>query len=166
MTDWHIRLEAPGEEAEISGLVARAFAPMPFSDGSEVAILEKLRANGDLLLSLVAVEAGKIIGHIAFTPITIDNADLGWVQLAPLAVLPERQRCGVGSALIAEGLAQMRQRGVSGVGVEGDPAYYERFGFTRVEGFAPPGPHAVFYRVLAFKGEIPRGLVGYAPAFD
>jgi putative acetyltransferase len=160
-----IREEEPEDATAISRLVAEAFAPMPFSDGSEAQLVEALRRDGDLLLSLVAEQAGAVIGHIGFSPITVGGKDAGWVQMAPVSVTPPLQRCGVGSALIHAGIAEMRARGAKGVGVEGDPNYYERFGFAKTDAMFIPGPHAIYYRALLIDGEMPEGEVHYAPAF-
>ena len=78
----------------------------------------------------------------------------------------DRQRQGIGSALVCAGIEAVRKLGAAGIGVEGDTAYYERFGFRAVDGLTPAGPHAAFYRVLTLVGEAPRGEVRYAAAFD
>lgn len=164
MTDWTIRPERAGDEAEIYEVVRSAFDGMPFSDGTEPDLVDRLRANGELLLSLVA-EDDAIIGHIGFNPITVGSKDCGWVQLSPVSVIPARQRSGVGRSLIKAGIAEMRRQGFKGVGVEGDPNYYERFGFCRIEGLEPAGPHPQYFRALVLAGEAPQGEVRYAPAF-
>ncbi|MCB2074898.1 MAG: N-acetyltransferase [Novosphingobium sp.] len=164
MTDWTIRPERPGDEDRIHAVVAEAFDGMPFADGTEPDLVDRLRGNGELLLSLVA-ETDTIIGHIGFNPISIDGKDCGWVQLSPVSVVPSRQRSGIGSALIKAGIAEMRRRGVRGIGVEGDPAYYERFGFTVIEGLGIAGPHAEYFRALVLSGDAPIGEVRYASAF-
>src|SRR5690606_18603384 len=114
----------------IHTLVAAAFDGHPHSDGSEPAIVDRLRADGDLTISLVAEDGGEIVGHIAFSPVTISDGNEGWFGLGPVAVAPQRQREGIGAALIEHGLALLRERGSAGCVVLGDPAYYGRFGFT------------------------------------
>jgi putative acetyltransferase len=75
VTAWKLRAEQSGDEAAIHDLVKRAFAPMPFSAGDEQDLVAALRAAGELSLSLVAVDDfGVIIGHVGFSPVTIDNA--------------------------------------------------------------------------------------------
>ncbi len=167
MTGYTIRPEQVGDEAAIHDLVGRAFAPMWFSDGSEPDLVDALRSAGDLALSLVAVTAaGEIIGHIGFSPVTIDGADCGWFQMAPVSVSPEVQLQGIGSALIRAGIAALQEQGARGVAVVGNPAYYERFGFTTIPGLAPLVEHdAQFFRAQVLSGPAPQGVLRYAPAF-
>ena len=167
MSTWIIRPEKSGDEPAIHDLVKRAFAPMPFSDGDEQNLVDALRAAGDLTLSLVAVDgAGTIIGHIGFSPATIDQTVCGWFQMAPVSVLPEVQFTGIGSALIGAGLAQLRADGASGVAVVGNPAYYERFGFAVILGLAPHSEHDVpYFRAQVLAGAVPQGTLRYAAAF-
>ena len=96
-----IRDERPGDEDAIHALTAEAFRPMPYSSGTEPAIIRALRASGALTLSLVAVEDGAIVGHVAFSPVAIDGQDEGWFGLGPISVSADRQRQGIGRALIA-----------------------------------------------------------------
>ena len=140
---------------------------MPFSDGDEPDLVDALRDSGDLALSLVALdEAGTVIGHIGFSPATIDRQRCGWYQMAPVSVCPLRQLSGIGSALIIAGLEQIRQDGARGAAVVGNPVYYERFGFAPCPQLVPPSEHDVPYlRALSFTGEVPSGRLGYAPAF-
>ena len=165
--DYTIRAEQAGDKVAIHDLVARAFAPMPFSDGDEQDLVDALRDSGDLALSLVAVTAeGVIIGHIGFSPAAIDQIDCGWLQMAPVSVSPEVQFKGIGSALIESGIAQLRTKGANGVAVVGNPAYYERFGFTEIAGLAPLSDHdKPYFRAMALTGEMPKGTLRYAAAF-
>ena len=84
-------------------------------------------------LSLVAEDQGNIVGHILFTPVTVDRDghQVTGMGLAPMAVAPNRQRQGIGTALIEHGLGLLRQRGCPFVIVLGHPEYYPRFGFER-----------------------------------
>jgi putative acetyltransferase len=165
--EYTIRPEAPGDERTIYDLVQRAFAPMPFSEGDEQDLVDLLRERGELTLSLVAVNpAGTIIGHVAFSPATIDQAACDWYQMAPVAVCPTLQHRGVGSALIREGIGQLRQGGANGVAVVGNPAYYERFGFAVLPGLAPLSEHdAPYFRAMVLAGDAPHGTLRYASAF-
>jgi putative acetyltransferase len=164
---WAIRPEEPGDERPIHDLVERAFAPMPYSDGSEQDLVDVLRRRGELALSLVAVSAdGTIIGHIGFSPATIDQADCGWFQMAPVSVDPSVQFQGIGSALIGAGIDRLRGNGARGVAVVGNPAYYERFGFAELAELAPLHEHdAPFFRAMVLAGEAPSGTLRYASAF-
>ncbi|MBP6554398.1 MAG: N-acetyltransferase [Novosphingobium sp.] len=167
MTDWTIRPEQPGDESAIHDLVKHAFAPMPFSEGDEQDLVDALRAAGDLVLSLVAVDASDtIIGHIGFSPVTIDHTACGWFQMAPVSVAPEVQFIGIGSALIQTGLTQLREDGARGVAVVGNPVYYERFGFAVIPGLAPLSEHdARYFRAQVLEGAPPQGALRYAAAF-
>lgn len=165
--DGAIRPEAPGDEPAIHDLVRRAFAPMPFSGGDEQDLVDLLRERGELALSLVALDAaGGIVGHVAFSPATIDREDRGWFQMAPVAVCPALQRRGIGSALIRDGIDRLRQAGARGVAVVGNPAYYQRFGFAVAPDLAPLSEHdAPYFRALPLAGEAPTGTLRYASAF-
>jgi putative acetyltransferase len=121
-----IRHEQNGDADHIRFVIARAFG-----GSNEAAIVDALRgAPGSL--SLVAIVDGRIAGHIFFTPVQIDGAEPygAALGLAPLAVLPERQRCGIGSALVRAGLDACRAAGCRIVVVLGHPEYYPRFGFA------------------------------------
>jgi len=88
-----------------------------------------MKIRGNLTLSLVAVMADEIIGHVAFSPATIGNESEGWYALGPISVTPGRQRKGVGSALIKEGLNWLKAHDAKGCVLTGNPDYYGRFGF-------------------------------------
>lgn len=161
-----IRPEQPADRVAIYGVTKRAFATQPHADGDEQDLVDRLRERGELVLSLVAEmpDAG-VVGHIGFSPVTIDGADCGWFQLAPVSVEPAFHHRGIGSALIETGVAELRARGVRGIGVVGNPAYYERFGFAVVDGLGPDGPEVVYFRAMAFGGNPPAGVVRYASSF-
>ena len=148
-------------------LSLRAFAPMPFADGDEQDLVDTLRERGELALSLVAVDPdGAIVGHVAFSPVTIDHAECVWFQMAPVAVCPAHQRRGIGSALIREGIERLRLSGAKGVAVVGNPAYYERFGFAVLQDLVPLSDHdAPFFRAMPLAGPAPSGVLRYASAF-
>jgi putative acetyltransferase len=160
-----IRSERPGDEAAIRDLTRQAFAEMPFSDGDEHHIVDALRTDGDLRLSLVALERAAIVGHIAFSPVTISDRSEGWFGLGPVSVTPALQRRGIGSALIVRGIADLRGQGARGIVLLGSPAYYARFGFAHDPRLVYPGPPGEYFQRLVLAGEPPSGIVGYAPAF-
>ena len=120
-----IRPERPADVVAIDAVLRAAFP-----GAAESNLVRRLRADGDLALSLVADEGGAIIGHIAFVPIAL-NPDPGYRVwgLAPLAVLPDRQGQGIGSALIRRGIGDAKNAGVGLLLVLGDQNYYGRFGF-------------------------------------
>ncbi len=160
-----IRLEAPGDESAIFELTKRAFAGMKFSDGTEPYIVDKLRADGDLTLSLVAIERLRLIGHIAISPLSISDGATDWYGLGPVSVTPELQRKGIGSALIRRALADMRENGAKGIALLGSTEYYPRFGFRHEPQLRYPGPPAEYFQCLVLEGRLPSGVVTYAPAF-
>lgn len=107
------------------------------------------------------------MGHVAFSPVTINGARGKWFGLGPVSVEPERQSAGVGSALIREGLARLLSSGADGCVVLGDPAYYSRFGFERDDGLRyESAPPEYFTRLILNAESAPIGLVDYAPAFS
>src|SRR5690606_5515177 len=125
-----VREERPDDVDPIRALTTRAFAGMAFSDGSEPAIIDRLRAAGALTLSLVADMEGTVVGHVAFSPVTISDGSIGWYGLGPISVEPSMQHAGIGSRLVNEGLVRLRARDAAGCVLLGEPAYYRRFGFA------------------------------------
>ena len=161
-----IRPEQPADTDAIRALTTEAFAAAPHSSGTEAAIVDGLRAAGALTLSLVAVQDGAIVGHVAFSPVTIDGAESGWFGLGPVSVRPDRQRGGIGSGLIREGLRRLRENGAGGSVLLGDPAYYGRFGFAADPALVLEGVPPEYFMRLAFDAEPPAGTVRYHAAFD
>ena len=161
-----IRNERPADDAAIHELTLAAFEPMPFSNGIEAPIIRALRAAGDLTLSLVAEDDGVVVGHIAFSPVTIDGVHAGWFGLGPISVRHDRQRQGIGKALIARGLELLKAQGARGVALIGNPAVYSRAGFESdgLLTYAGVNPRDVQRMVLA--GPAPRGELKFAPAFE
>jgi len=157
--------ERDGDAPAIRALVTAAFLGAEHSSGTEGAIVDALRAADMLTVSLVATEDGVIVGHVAFSPVTIDGADLGWFGLGPVAVSPDHQRRGIGARLIEAGLAQLRDAGAQGCVVLGDPAYYARFGFESDPALAYPGVPAEYFQRLVLDGSPPIGEVAYHQSF-
>jgi putative acetyltransferase len=122
-----IRLERSADAPTIHALHRAAF-----DSTTEANIVDALRRAGVELISLVAEDDGDIVGHILFSPVTmIAERGLRALALAPMAVLPGRQRRGIGSALVRAGLDECRRSGTEAVFVVGHPEYYPRFGFVR-----------------------------------
>jgi putative acetyltransferase len=144
-----LRIERDGDHSEIGAVHRAAFGG---EHGDTVArLVDALRRDDPYALSLVAEEDGRVVGHIMFTRTLLDAPrELVPVQtLSPLGVTPARQRTGIGSALVREGLRRLDERGVPLVFLEGDPAYYSRLGFTAggAAGFRKPSlriPDAAF----------------------
>ena len=166
MSDWTVRPERPTDAAAISALTTAAFRGLEFSGGNEAEIVERLRADGDLTVSLVAENLDlAIIGHAAFSPIAIPDGTPDWYALGPVSVIPLRQKVGIGSSLTQAGLERLRELGAAGCVVLGDPAYYGRFGFAHDPALTCPGPHPEFLQRVVLKGLAPAGEVRFAPAF-
>ncbi|MBA4051373.1 MAG: GNAT family N-acetyltransferase [Erythrobacter sp.] len=160
-----IRPERPGDEATIHRLTEAAFRDMPFSEGDEQHLVDALRRDGDLALSLVAEDGARIVGHIAFSRVTIGDGTPDWYDLGPVSVWPELHRQGIGSALIRQGIATLRENGAAGIVLLGSPDYYGRFGFRHEPQLRYPGPPPEYFQCLVLRGELPAGEVTYAPAF-
>lgn len=121
-----IRLESPSDIDSIRHVNEQAF-----DQPAEAAIVDKLRNRNALTLSLVAMKDNEVMGHIAFTKVTIESEDSSFeaIALAPMAVLPAYQRKGIGTQLVKAGLEECRRLGHEIVVVLGHPDYYPRFGF-------------------------------------
>lgn len=158
-----IRNETAGDIPAISRLITEALRMLAQSTGTEAGIVEKLRAEGGLSLSLVAEEDGEIIGYLAASPARIGTRD-GWSLIGPLVVLPSRHREGIGSALMTEALRRLRATS-RGAALVGDPAYYARFGFRAFPGLGVTGCPPEVVQALPFDGTEPRGELIHHPAF-
>lgn len=160
-----IRFENPGDSAQIRTLVLSAFEGVSHSLQNEARILDALRAAGALTLSLVEEVDGKILGHIAFSPVFIENKERGWFGLGPLSVAPEAQGKGIGRRLIEKGLDMMRAQGAAGIVLLGDPDFYGKFGFKGNGSLRLPGVPPTFFLVLPFTTDMIEGVVSYHKAF-
>ncbi len=151
----------------------RAVNDAAFAGAQEGRIVEALRQAGELTVSLVAEEQGRIIGHVAFSPVTIENnpSNSPLLGLGPMAVDPEFQKKGIGSKLIRKGLERAKAGGFHAVFVLGHPTYYSKFGFV------PSFPFDIAWEidcpkeafmVLELEGGVLTALSGkvkYHPAF-
>ena len=161
-----IRPENPSDYAAIDRITRSAFAPMPFSEGTEAECIGKLRRDGDLTLSLVAIKDAAVAGHIAFSPVLINESFDGWYGLGPVSVSPQSQRTGIGIALINEGLARLKQMDAQGCALIGDPAYYSRFGFVGDGRLSYRNLPAGIVQWLAFNDTKPSGVLRYSPGLE
>ncbi|HEX2083296.1 MAG TPA: N-acetyltransferase [Xanthomonadaceae bacterium] len=159
-----IRSETDADHAAIRRVVEAAFAQAPHASGTEAQIVDTLRRDEALTVSLVADIDGRIAGHVAASPVTIAGAD-GWHGLGPVAVAPQDQGHGVGSALVQAALAELRAAGSQGCVVLGEPRYYARFGFEAVPGLTYPDAPPEYFMALAFGDSLPQGAVAYHAAF-
>lgn len=160
------REERLGDADAIREMVRRAFIGRPYSDGDEQDVIDRLREDGDLLLSLVAEADGVIIGQITFSPALLDSGEDGWVVLGPVAIDPPHQGKGIGRALIEAGEAIMRERGAEGITVLGNPAIYSRFGYTQNTPMWLAGELGWAFQVKSFGISIPATEQRYVRAFD
>jgi putative acetyltransferase len=160
-----IRSETNNDIGTIAGVTIAAFKTLEISNQTEQFIIEALRAAKALMVSLVAEMDGRVIGHIAFSPVTISDGTPNWYGLGPVSVLPEHQRKGIGTALIKEGLSRLKDMNARGCCLVGHPDYYRKFGFRNVPGLVLEGvPQEVFF-ALSFDGHIPQGTVTFHEAF-
>lgn len=160
-----IRDETGADASAITEVTLAAFKTLEISSHTEQFIVSALRAAGALTISLVAELDGRVIGHIAFSPLGMSDGTRNWYGLGPVSVLPEYQRQGVGKALIQEGLTRLKKLGGQGCCLVGHPDYYRKFGFKNTPGLALAGvPPEVFF-ALPFSGDSPQGTVSFHDAF-
>ncbi|MCI0666125.1 MAG: N-acetyltransferase [Acidobacteria bacterium] len=164
-----VRKENPGDIEAI-----RHVNEMAFGGPSEADLVDALRRHGKVTISLVAEEDSQIVGHILFSPVTLEpgiNA-FAAVGLAPLAVLPQFQNQGIGSLLVVAGLEQCRAAGIDWVVVLGHPSYYPRFGFVPASRFGVKCVYNVSdetFMLLELREGIMKGhsgIVNYQPQFN
>lgn len=158
-----IRDETEGDIPAISHLVTEALKLLAQSTGTEAGIVEALRAEGALILSLVAEENGEMIGYLAASEGRA-GTESGWGLIGPLVVLPSRHRQGIGSALMAEALRRLRKTS-RGAALVGAPRYYSRFGFRAFAGLGVAGCPPEVVQALPFDGSVPHGELIHHPAF-
>ncbi len=161
-----LRPESPADHDAITAVTAAAFAGLEISHQTEHFVVMALRRAGALTLSLVAEVDGRVVGHIAFSPVTMSDGAPGWYGLGPVSVRPDLQRQGLGAALIREGLDRLRAAGARGCCLVGHPEYYRRFGFANAEGLAHAGVPGAYFFVLPFEGAVPRGEVRFHDGFS
>lgn len=161
----NIKNETDADDTAITEVTVAAFKSLEISSHTEQFIIEALRAAKALSLSLVAEMDGRIIGHIAFSPLTISDGTQNWYGLGPVSVLPEFQRQGIGKALIQEGLSRLKDMNAEGCCLVGHPDYYRKFGFKNAsEIVCEEVPQEVLF-VLSFDGHMPKGEVAFHVAF-
>ncbi len=165
-TDMIIRPETPGDHDSIRDILIAAFANHPYSHQTEHLIVEALRADNALTVSLVAEVDRKVVGQIAFSPVTINGKDCGWLALGPVAVLPTFQNQGIGQALVNEGLEAIRKLGAKGCVLVGEPAFYNRFGFRHDPALRMEGVPPEVLLCLPMCDEMPEGDIKHHPAFS
>ena len=165
-----IRREEQDDSQAIRHVHSQAF------DGNiEARLVDMLRDAGHVVLSLVAIAGDRIVGHVLFSPMTVEPhpGESRWAALGPIGVLPGHQGQGIGSRLVREGLAGCRARGFEAVVLLGAPGYYSRFGFVRASDFgltSEYGSGPEFQAVELTKGALSASgetrLVRFAPEFE
>ena len=163
-----IRKEEPADQDAV-----RRINEIAFEQGPEAAIVDRLRKSCKEYCSFVAVNQDTVIGHILFTPVTIDGSNLIGMGLAPMAVLPSYQNQGIGSLLVQHGLQHLQQLGSPFVIVLGHPEYYPRFGFEPASHYRlkcqwKGVPDEAFMVVVFDRDVLPRegGITRYRAEFD
>jgi len=160
-----IRSETDADVSAIAEVTIAAFRTLEVSNHTEQFIIGALRAAKALTVSLVAEMDGRVIGHIAFSPVTISDGTRNWYGLGPVSVLPEHQRKGIGKALIKDGLSRLKDMNAQGCCLVGHPNYYRNFGFKNISGLVHEGvPQDVFF-ALSFDGHTPQGTVAFHEGF-
>jgi putative acetyltransferase len=160
-----IRSETDNDIGTIAEVTIAAFQALEISSHTEQFIIEALRAAKALTVSLVAEKDGRVVGHVAFSPVTISDGTQDWYGLGPVSVLPEYQRQGIGKAMIREGLAQLRGLHARGCCLVGHPEYYKKFGFDNVPTLVHEGVPPEVFLAMSFDGNIPRGVVTFHEGF-
>lgn len=161
-----IRDERPGDDAAIADVTVAAFRSVEVSNQTEHYIVDALRKAGALTISLVAEHNGRVVGHIAFSPVTMTDGTEGWFGLGPVSVFPDYQRQGIGGALIERGLERLKSQNAHGCCLVGHPEYYRRFGFRNVDGLGLEDVPPEAFFALSFDGKTPQGSVEFHKAFQ
>jgi len=143
-----------------------AFRHAEHASGTEHHIVAALRAAGQLVVSLVALEGGQVVGHVAVSPVTISDGSAGWYGVGPVSVMPAWQGRGLGTLLMTRALEALRALGAAGCVVLGEPGYYGRFGFRSEPGLVLPGVPVRYFQAVTLQGATPSGQVAYHAAFE
>jgi putative acetyltransferase len=160
-----IRDETDSDIEAIAEVTIAAFKTLPISNHTEQFIVNALRAAGALTISLVAEIDGRVVGHIACSPVEISNGAQNWYGLGPVSVLPAYHRRGIGTGLIEEGLSLLKGLGAQGCCLVGDPNYYKRFGFQNYPELVHEGVPQEVFLALPFTEKVPRGTVAFQKGF-
>ena len=160
-----IRPETNTDTGAITEVTVAAFETLEVSNHTEQFIIEALRNAKALTVSLVADVDGRVVGHIAFSPVTISDGTQGWYGLGPISVIPEYQRKGIGQSLILEGITRLKNLSAKGCCLVGHPDYYKTLGFKNVSGLVHEGVPQEVFLVMSFDGQIPQGTVNFHDGF-
>jgi len=160
-----IRNEKDADVDTITEVTVAAFKTLEISNHTEQFIIEALRANDALKVSLIAELDGHVVGHVAFSPVTISDGTQNWYGLGPVSVLPEHQRKGIGKSLILEGISRLKGLNAKGCCLVGHPDYYRKLGFKNLSGLVHEGVPQEVFLGMSFDGKIPQGTVNFHDGF-
>jgi len=160
-----IRKETTADIDAITEVTAAAFENVSVSNQTEQFIIKALRSADALTISLVAEIDNRIVGHIAFSPVTISDGTKDWYGLGPISVSPEHQKQGVGKALVKEGLALLKELGGQGCALVGDLSYYRRFEFKNYPELVHKGIPQDVFLALPFNEKVPHGAIEFHKSF-
>ncbi|MGB1261283.1 MAG: GNAT family N-acetyltransferase [Cognaticolwellia sp.] len=162
----NIRPENHHDIDDIENVAISAFTNQAYSNQTEHKIIARLRADDALSVSLVAQVNNKIVGHVAFSKVKINNEFVHWYGLAPVSVKAGYQRLGIGSRLIFSGLDAIRKLNAHGCVVLGEPDFYSKLGFKAYDGLTLAGVPPEYFQSLSFTGDMVIGRVEYHSAFN
>lgn len=160
-----IRKEVTSDVEDIKALTTAAFLNAPHTSHTEQFVVDALRNSGNLTVSLVAEVNGQIVGHVAVSPVSISDGSQGWYGLGPISVDPEHQGMGIGSQLMKQALATLRELGACGCVLVGKPKYYNRFGFKAEPNLVLPNVSPEYFQAISFGTQIPTGVVSFHESF-
>ena len=161
----NIRSEKPSDVKAITEVANAAFEDHPLSQQTEPSIIHDLRSDNALTVSLVSEIEGRVVGHIAFSSVTISDGTTDWHGLGPVSVLPEYQGRRIGTALVNKGLDLLKSMGGKGSVLVGHPAYFNRFGFSNHPQLIYEGIPQEVFAAKSLVGWVPCGTVEYHQAF-
>ncbi|SEO34229.1 GNAT family N-acetyltransferase [Acinetobacter sp. yr461] len=161
-----VRDERNEDIEAIEKLTKAAFENAEHTSHTEHFIVSSLRNHRQLIISLVAIEDGSIVGHVAISPVQMSSGEMGWYGLGPISVHPNKQGLGIGSLLMNKSLEKLKKLGAKGCVLLGDPNYYSRFGFKTYPELILPDVPSEYFQALSFSGKIAKGYVSYHEAFN
>jgi putative acetyltransferase len=160
-----LRKETVADVEAITEVTIAAFKNHQISNHTEQFIINALRDANALTISLVAEIDGRVVGHIAFSPVIISDGTKDWYGLGPVSVLPDYQKQGIGKSLINEGLSLLKHMGSKGCTLVGDPNYYKRFGFKNYPELIHDGVPQEVFLALPFNEKVPQGTIVFHEGF-
>ena len=160
-----IRNETENDIDAIAEVTIEAFKTLEISNHTEQFIIGALRKAEALTLSLVAEIDGRVVGHVAFSPVIISDGTKDWYGLGPVSVSPDYQKQGIGKSLVNEGLSLLKNMGGKGCALVGDPNYYKRFGFRNYPELIHDGVPQEVFLALPFSEKVPQGTIVFHEGF-